>query len=69
MVTMGISGPIADRANPKILVLIMALCYCGAELLSPLLADWSYYALLPSRVFMGLIDVGSGDGDYACFFS
>ena len=56
ILTINLSGPLADFYNPKMLVFATILCFSVAELLSPLLADWSYYTFLASRASMGMAE-------------
>ncbi|WKY08299.1 hypothetical protein Q1695_007650 [Nippostrongylus brasiliensis] len=48
------AGVLADRCGPKSIVIVLTLDYIVVTLLTPLLARWSYYAFLASRIVMGI---------------
>uniref|UniRef100_A0A1I7YH42 MFS domain-containing protein n=1 Tax=Steinernema glaseri TaxID=37863 RepID=A0A1I7YH42_9BILA len=54
LVTIALSGYLADRFGPKHLLMLAVLDYSIVSLLSPLLANTNFYAFFSSRVVMGL---------------
>ena len=55
--TVLLAGYVSDLYGPRIVCLIALINYTAMTILSPLLADWNYYAFLGARSFMGLSEV------------
>ncbi|KHJ93639.1 transporter, major facilitator family protein [Oesophagostomum dentatum] len=65
LATIGFAGTLADKYGPKMIMIAVTLDYIIVTLLTPLLAQWSYYAYFVSRIVMG---VGEGFV-FPCFAS
>lgn len=57
LLTIGISGTIADKFHPKWLTMFAIACNAVISFFTPLLATWNYYAYLVARFFMGVSEV------------
>lgn len=57
LITIFFSGYLADRYGPKYLIFFAISDYIIVTLLTPVLAEFNYYAFFIARIIMGLGEV------------
>ncbi|KAI6206364.1 hypothetical protein M3Y94_00901700 [Aphelenchoides besseyi] len=56
ILSMSVSGAMADHFNAKLIVTLSTVVYSLLSLISPLLANFSYFAFLATRFLMGICE-------------